>query len=208
MFPTEVLMAYLAAVLIVIVAPGPDNILAISRGLSQGRIAAALSSLGAGLGIMFHTVAAALGLALVLQASPIAFGVVKAVGAAYLLWLGYKAISSRNLISFTPAERQSLGWVFATGFLSNVLNPKPGLFVVAFIPQFTNPLRGPVPLQMLGYGLIFAVLTAIIFTVLGSFAAQLSAWLSRRPKAVAAANVGAGVTFIAAGLSILALGRR
>jgi threonine/homoserine/homoserine lactone efflux protein len=208
MFPTEILVAYLAAVLVVIAAPGPDNILAVSRGLSQGRLAAALSSIGAGLGIMFHTVAAALGLALVLQASPVAFWVVKAAGAAYLLWLGYKAISSRSLISFTPAEHQSLGRVFATGLFSNVLNPKPGLFVVAFIPQFTNPSRGPVYLQMLGYGAIFAVLTAIIFTVLGSFAAQLSRWLSRRPKAVAAANVGAGLTFIAAGLSILALERR
>ena len=208
MFPTEILVAYLAAVLVVIAAPGPDNILAVSRGLSQGRLAAALSSIGAGLGIMFHTVAAALGLALVLQASPMAFWVVKAAGAAYLLWLGYKAIASRSLISFLPAEQQSLGRVFATGLFSNVLNPKPGLFVVAFIPQFTNPARGPVYLQMLGYGAIFAVLTAIIFTVLGSFAAQLSRWLSRRPKAVAAANVGAGLTFIAAGLSILALERR
>jgi threonine/homoserine/homoserine lactone efflux protein len=208
MFPTEVMVAYVAAVLIVIAAPGPDNILAVSRGLSQGRPAAALSSIGAGLGIMIHTVAAALGLALVLQASPVAFWVVKASGAAYLLWLGYKAISSRSLISFLPAEQQSLGRVFATGLLSNVLNPKPGLFVVAFIPQFTNPARGPVYLQMLAYGAIFAVLTAVIFTVLGSFAAQLSAWLSRRPKAVAAANVGAGLTFVAAGLSILALERR
>lgn len=208
MFPTEILVAYLAAVLVVIAAPGPDNILAVSRGLSQGRLAAALSSIGAGLGILLHTVAAALGLALVLQASPVAFWVVKAAGAAYLLWLGYKAISSRSLISFLPAEQQSLGRVFATGLFSNVLNPKPGLFVVAFIPQFTNPARGPVYLQMLGYGAIFAVLTALIFTVLGSFAAQLSRWLSRRPKAVVAANVGAGLTFITAGLSILALERR
>ncbi|MBP8296723.1 MAG: LysE family translocator [Burkholderiales bacterium] len=208
MFPTEVLLAYVAAVLVVIVAPGPDNILAISRGLSQGRIAAALSSVGAGLGIMLHTIAAAFGLALVLQASPLAFWIVKAAGAAYLIWLGYKAITARNLISFVPPERQSLGRVFATGLLSNVLNPKPGLFVVAFIPQFTSPGRGPVYLQMLGYGVVFAVLTALIFMLLGAFAARLSNWLSRRPRVVAAANVGAGMTFVAAGLSILALDRR
>ena len=208
MFLTDILITYLAAMLVVVASPGPDNILAISRGLSQGRVAAALSSIGAGLGIMVHTLAAALGLALVLQASPFAFWVVKAAGATYLLWLGYKAISSRSLISFVPAEHQSLTRIFATGLLSNVLNPKPGLFVIAFIPQFTSQLRGPVYLQMLGYGAMFAVLTAIIFTVLGSFAAQLSSWLARRPKAVAGANVGAGLTFIAAGLSILALDRR
>jgi threonine/homoserine/homoserine lactone efflux protein len=208
MFPSEILAAYLAAVLVVVIAPGPDNILAIGRGLSQGRAAAALSSVGAGLGIMFHTVAATLGLALVLQTSPVAFWVVKAAGAAYLLWLGYKAISARSLISFAPADQQPLWRVFATGLLSNVLNPKPGLFVVAFIPQFVSTARGPVHIQMLVFGAIFAVVTAVIFTLLGCFSAQLARWLSRRPKVVAATNVGAGLTFIAAGLSILALERR
>ncbi len=208
MFPSEILLAYLAAVLLVVIAPGPDNILAISRGLSQGRLAAALSSVGAGLGIMVHSIAATLGLALLLQTSSFAFWIVKAVGAAYLLWLGYKAISSRGLISFAPSQRQSLARVFATGLLSNVLNPKPGLFVVAFIPQFVSTARGPVHVQMLVYGAVFAVLTAVIFTLVGCFSAQLSGWLSRRPRAVVAANVGAGITFIAAGLSILALGRR
>jgi threonine/homoserine/homoserine lactone efflux protein len=95
MFTTEILLAHLAAVLLVVIAPGPDNILAIGRGLSQGRMAAALSSLGAGLGIMCHTVAATLGLALVLQTSPLAFLLVKLVGATYLLWLGFKAIAAR-----------------------------------------------------------------------------------------------------------------
>jgi threonine/homoserine/homoserine lactone efflux protein len=89
-----------------------------------------------------------------------------------------------------------------------VLNPKPGLFVVAFIPQFVSVARGSVHAQMLIYGVIFAVLTAIIFTLLGGFSAQLSARLSRKPKMLVAVNVGAGITFVAAALSILALDRR
>ena len=208
MFPTDILMAYLAAVTLVVIAPGPDNILAISRGLSQGPLAAALSSIGAGLGIMCHTVAATFGLALVLQTSPLAFLAVKLVGAAYLLWLGWKAVTSRSLISSTPAAQQSLPEVFATGLLSNVLNPKPGLFVVAFILQFVSAQRGEVHVQMLVYGAIFALLTALTFTLLGAFASRLSALLARRPRVVAAVNVGAGLSFIAAGLSILALDRR
>lgn len=208
MFPPEILFAYVAAVLLVVVSPGPDNILAVSRGLSQGPLAGALSSLGAGCGIMVHTIAATLGLALILQTSPLAFWAVKGVGAAYLLWLGYRAITSRNLISFEATQQQSLRRVFTTGLLSNVLNPKPGLFVVAFLPQFTSAARGSVPVQMLVYGAIFAVLTALIFSLLAVFAAQLSAWLTRRPRVVAAVNLGAGVTFIAAGLSVLALDRR
>ncbi len=208
MVPLDVLAACLAAVLLVVVAPVPDNILAISRGLSQGRAAAALSSIGAGLGIMFHTVAAALGLTLVILASPAAFWAVKLAGAAYLLWLGFKAVTSRNLISFTSAAQQSLPRVFAVGLFSNVLHPKPGLFVLAFIPQFVSAERGSVSIQMLVYGAIFAVLTAIIFPVLGSYAAKLSGWLARRPRATHWLNFGTGATFIASGISILALGRR
>lgn len=206
MFPPEVLAAYLAAVLVVVLAPGPDNILAISRGLSQGWTAAAASAMGAGLGIMVHAVAATLGLALVLQTSPLAFWVVKLVGAGYLLWLGYKAILSRNLISLSPTAQQALKRVFATGLLSNVLNPKLGLFVVAFIAQFVSEARGSVHTQMLIYGAIFAAVTALAFTLLGGLSAQLCAWLSRRPKALAATNIGAGMTFVAAGLSVLAPG--
>lgn len=208
MFPTEILLAYLGAVLIVVLAPGPDNILAVSRGLSQGPLAATLSSIGAGLGILVHSVAATLGLTLVLQTSPAAFWAVKIVGAGYLIWLGVKALRSRSLISFKPAAQQPLSRIFVTGLLSNVLNPKPGLFVIAFIPQFVSASRGSVSAQMLVYGLIFAVLTAVIFSVIGSFAAQLARWLQRRPRVTDWANIGAGLTFIAAGLSILALDRR
>lgn len=208
MFPADVLVAYSLAAMLIVIAPGPDNILTISRGLSQGRLAAALSAIGAGLGIMVHTTATALGLALVLQTSPLAFWVVKVVGAAYLLWLGVKAIASRNLIAFTARDRQPLRRVFMTGLLTNVLNPKPGLFVVAFIPQFVAAERGPIVTQILVYGAIFAVLTALTFALLGAFAAQLSQWLARRPAAAAATNVGAGLTFVAAGLSILTLDNR
>jgi threonine/homoserine/homoserine lactone efflux protein len=208
MFPTDVLLGYLAAVLLVIIAPGPDNILAVSRGLSQGRVAAALSSLGAGMGIMVHTTAAAFGVSLIIQSSPVAFAIVKGVGGAYLLWLGWKALTTRNLISFTKTAHQPLPRVFTTGLLSNVLNPKPGLFVMAFIPQFVSAARGPVYVQMLVYGAIFAVLTALIFTLVGSFSAQLSGWLSRRPRAVTVMNMGAGISFIAASMSILVIGRK
>jgi threonine/homoserine/homoserine lactone efflux protein len=208
MFPIEVLAAYLAAVLVIVIAPGPDNILAISRGLSQGRTAAIASSTGAGLGIMVHTVIAALGLALVIQASFAAFWAVKVIGAAYLLWLGLKALTSRNLISLKPSTQQSLPRIFATGLFSNVLNPKPGLFVLAFIPQFVSVARGPVSLQMLGYGAIFAVVTTMIFSILGSYAAKLSGWLASRPRTTTWLNFGAGATFVASGFSILTLGHR
>lgn len=208
MFPTDVLLAYTAACVVVVLSPGPDNLLAIGRGLSQGRLAAALSAFGAGIGIMGHTLAATFGLSLLIQGSPQAFLVVKVVGAVYLIWLGAKALLAGDLISFAPAARLPLRRVWLTGVLSNLLNPKPGLFVLAFLPQFADAGRGPVQVQMLVYGAIFAVLTTLIFTLLGAFAARLAGWLQVRPRVVRGANVGAGLTFIAAGLSVLSLKQR
>ena len=208
MFPMDTLLAYVAACAVVVMSPGPDNILAISRGLSQGKLAAALSSLGAGLGIMCHALAATFGLSLIIQGSPQAFWIVKVVGALYLLWLGYKALVAGDLISFTPSAQIPLSRVLATGILSNVLNPKPGLFVLAFLPQFVDASRGSVPVQMLTYGAIFAVMTALIFLLMGGSASRLAGWLQVRPKMVKGVNVGAGLTFIAAGLSVLTLKQR
>lgn len=208
MFPIDVVMTYLAACLLVVLAPGPDNILAIGRGLSQGRMAALLSALGAGVGIMFHTVTAALGLSVILQGSATAFWIIKMVGAMYLLWLGYKALRSKDLITFTPAAHLPLSRIFMSGALSNILNPKPGLFVLAFLPQFVDAHRGSVPVQMLVYGAIFAVMTTVLFALMGGFAHRLAAWLQTRPRVTTGLNVGAGVAFIASGLTVLSLKSR
>ncbi|MFM2066411.1 MAG: hypothetical protein RLZZ584_1320 [Pseudomonadota bacterium] len=119
--------------------------------------------------------------------------------------LAYLAAVLLVVIAPGPDNSQSLRKVFLTGLLSNVLNPKPGLFVLAFIPQFVSAARGDVATQMLVYGAIFALLTTAIFSLLGSSAARLSGWLARHPRVGTGLNVGAGLTFVAAGLSVLAL---
>lgn len=208
MIPLDVLLAYSAACLLVVLAPGPDNILAIGRGLSQGPRAAALSALGAGVGILFHTVMAALGLSVLLQGSDVLFWVIKLVGAAYLIWLGIHALRSKNLIAFTPAAHLPLRKIFTRGALSNILNPKPGLFVLAFVPQFVDATRGSVTTQMLVFGGIFALMTTLLFALMGVFANRLAAYLQQRPRVTTGLNLGAGVVFIASGLSVLALKSR
>lgn len=125
-FPIDIWLAYTAACLLLVLAPGPDNLLAVGRGLSQGKTAAILSGLASGTGIFFHVTAASLGLTLLMQTSTAAFWIVKLIGAGYLLWLGIKVLRSRSLLSFHPATRQSLPSIFLTGFFSAALNPKPG----------------------------------------------------------------------------------
>lgn len=205
MFPLEIWFTYTAACVLLVLSPGPDNLLAIGRGLSQGKLAALISGLSSGAGILFHVATATFGLTMLMQTSSVAFWLVKLIGAAYLIWLGIKVLHSRSLISFEPAKQQPLLTIFLSGFLSAALNPKPGLFVLAFLPQFVDPLRGSVTTQMLGYGCWFALLTATGFALMGVFASNLSLWLRSRQRIVVGLNIGAGLTFIASGLSVAAL---
>ncbi|MGF1756619.1 LysE family translocator [Photobacterium sagamiensis] len=208
MFPSEVWVAYTIACLLLVISPGPDNLLAIGRGLSQGKLAAIISGTSSGAGILFHVLAATFGLTLLLQTSTIAFYIVKFIGAAYLIWLGVKVLRSRNLFSLEPAKKQSLKKIFSTGFLSAALNPKPGMFVLAFLPQFVNPSLGSVSTQMLVYGIWFALLTVVGFSLMGVFASKLSNWLKSKPRLVSGLNIGAGVTFVTSGLAVAFMRQR
>jgi threonine/homoserine/homoserine lactone efflux protein len=208
MFPIEVWITYTLACLLLVISPGPDNILAIGRGLSQGKLAACFSGAASGIGILFHILTATFGLTLLIQTSALAFIIVKLIGAGYLIWLGIKVLRSRSLINLTPTEKQPLSSIFTTGFLSAALNPKPGMFVLAFIPQFVNPELGSVTTQMIVYGVWFALLTAVGFSLMGVFASRLTGWLERKPKVINGLNIGAGLTFIVSGLAVATLKQR
>lgn len=160
---------------------------------------------GAAGGIIAHTVVATFGLSLLMQTSETLFWAIKLVGAAYLIYLGVNALRAKDLITIHKSRHLPLHKVLAVGFLSNMLNPKPGLFVLAFLPQFADAARGPVQQQMLGYGAIFAVLTFIVFTLIGIFAAQLSGWLVSRPTIANRLNTTAGLTLVGAGVLVLSL---
>ena len=124
-----------------------------------------------------------------------------------MIWLGIKALRSRALIAFSSQSHLSHRAVFLTGFLTNVLNPKPALFILAFVPQFVSPMYGAVELQTFLLGTWFALLAFAVFSLLGSFSSLLARWLEGCPRAIVGLNMGAGITFIAAGLSVLLLGR-
>lgn len=203
MFPSDIWVAYTVASILIVLAPGPDTLLSIARGLSQGWVAATVSAVGAGTGVLVHALAAALGLAWIIQTSTAAFTVIKLIGAAYLIWLGAKAIYRRDLVSLVPADRQPLPVVYLTGFLSDVLNPKIALFVLAFVPQFVSGERGSVPIQLLVYGAWLAMIVAIGVSLIGGSASVLSKQFLRRPRIIVGINVGAGLAFVSAGFSAL-----
>ena len=208
--PLQLQLLYLPAVLLCIASPGPDMLLSIARGLGQGTLAAWVSASGTTCGIACHSLLVGLGLTALLQASVTAFTVLKLAGAAYLVWLGVQAIRSHSLITLDAARQQSLPRVFMAGWMSNVLNPKVAVFVLAFIPQFVDPAAAPAMAraQIFGLGAVFAVLTLLAYGGMGAAASTIRRVLQLRPHWVRRLNVGAGTVLVASGLGVLALRQR
>lgn len=204
-------LLYLPAVAIIIGIPGPDMLLSLSRGLSQGRAAGCAHACGAGVGIMGHSLLAAFGVSALLTASQTAFWVMKLVGAAYLIYLGVQqwrsAATGAAPMTTKPAPLQV---VFMRGVLSNLLNPKVALFVLAFVPQFVLAGDGAAsPLvQMLSLGAIFSLLTIIAYSALGAAAGSVNRWLAAHPAYLQAVNRGSAGLFVASGAAVLLLDRR
>jgi threonine/homoserine/homoserine lactone efflux protein len=185
------------------VAPGPDNLQVLARGISQGRAAGLVAALGFAAGISFHTTLAALGVAALLKSSPMAFEAVKLAGAAYLIWIGIKAIRSKGLSSAHERPSQPLAVVFRQSVIGNLLNPKVTLFFIVFLPQFVNPHGGQsVMLQMFELGGVFMLQTVAVFSVFGLAAGMIGAYLKRRPKVGVWLDRLAGATFIGLGIRV------
>ena len=177
------LLLFLTASLVVIVAPGPDNILVLTRGVTLGRRAALVSAAGASAGLVTHSVFAAAGLSVLLARSSAAFSVVKYAGAAYLVYLGVRALSGRGrFIPERGAAPVGLWSVFVQAVASNVLNPKIAVFFLAYLPQFAGPATGGTTARLLALGLTFALLTWVIFSVIALFSGTFGAWLRSRPR--------------------------
>lgn len=177
--PAGQLMAFIAGGLVLNFAPGQDVFFAGACGIQGGPRAGALAGIGVGLGVLMHLAMATVGLGALVAAHPGALRAIKYLGAAYLLWLAWK---SWNAGPVDPSARGSVRpWnIIRRGFLSNALNPKPVLFLLAFLPQFTNPAWGPVWQQILGLGLIFAFTGTLVTMGYGIAAGYAGHLIGRR----------------------------
>lgn len=203
MIDHAVLPAYLATVLLITIAPGPDNTYIVAAAAARGSRAGVLSAAGMAIGMTVHVTAAALGLSLLLRSIPAALTGVRVAGAIYLGWLAVSTLRSARRAGITaraaPPDRQVLG----RALLTNLTNPKIILFFAAFLPQFTRPGHGPVPVQLLTLGLIFLVVGFGCDSIVGLCAGRLSAILARGTRAATRLNVVAGLTFGALALTLL-----
>ena len=155
------LLLFAAASVVLLVVPGPSVIYIVTRSLEQGRAAGLVSMLGVEVGALVHVAGAGLGLSAVLASSATAFSVVRYLGAAYLIYLGVQRLRRRDTEPLGAGEPLPRRRLFRQGFLVNVLNPKTAIFFLAFLPQFVDPSRGGVPLQVAVLGTCFVSLAVL-----------------------------------------------
>jgi threonine/homoserine/homoserine lactone efflux protein len=196
-------LLFVLASLLLIVTPGQDMVLVMSRSIAQGAAAGVVTAAGVSLGLVGHTVLATLGLGAVLRTSEWLFIALKLLGAAYLVYLGLTLLrtrSSERLVQAAP--RRSLSRLFVDGAVSNVSNPKIAVFYFAFLPQFVLPEATHPTLSVFALGLVFAALTFLVKGPVGFFAGLLSGWLRSRPGVLVGLYRSSGAVLIALGVKL------
>jgi threonine/homoserine/homoserine lactone efflux protein len=195
---------FLTTCLLLNLAPGQDTVYILGRSVSQGRNAGIASALGISTGALVHTVAAALGLSMLLTATASAFLVVKLAGAAYLVYLGSRMLFKKASAASIPPSFESAKFstIYRQGLITNVLNPKVALFFLALMPQFIAADTTNKFLAFITLGLCFVITSTIWCTCLAWFASLFSDKLRHNATFSDVLNRTAGALFIFLGVRL------
>jgi threonine/homoserine/homoserine lactone efflux protein len=204
------LAAFAAMSLLICVIPGPSVLFVIGRALAHGRRVALTSVAGNTLGSYVLVAAVALGIGPVVERSVLLFAALKLAGAAYLVYLGVKALRQRKALAFVPdgqgAPRGALR-TLGEGFAVGVSNPKTMVFYAAVLPQFVDRPAGHVIGQMLLLGLIFNAVALLSDSTVGLAASAARSWFARSPKRLSLVGGAGGLAMIGLGVTVAATGR-
>ncbi len=185
-----------------LLTPGPAVLYIITRSVAQGRRAGLVSVCGIEAGTSVHVAAATLGVSTLLMSSAMVFAIVKYLGAGYLIYLGVRTLRSPAPIHVQAhGAPQRLRRVFGQGVVVATLNPKTALFFAAFLPQFVDPSRGAIAMQMLALGGIFMGLAAISDSLYALVAGTAGDWLQTSRVVVQTARYLPGIMYIGLGIT-------
>jgi len=169
---------FLITAVLLNLTPGADTMYILGRSISQGKKAGIMSAMGISTGSLVHCIIAAFGLSMIIAKSAVAFSVIKYLGAAYLIFLGVKALmtKSQNEFEIEKIDKKKVNnrKIFVSGILTNILNPKVALFFLAFLPQFIDPNYATNSLPFIVLGLTFIATGTIWCLALALFSAKLS----------------------------------
>lgn len=203
------LAIFMIATLTLNLTPGPDLLYVIAQSIGQGRWAGIVSSLGIASGCLVHTFAVTFGITGLFLIIPSAYDVVRYAGAAYLVYLGIRVLTSQSKLPSSPEiKRRSLRSIFWQGVIINILNPKVALFFLAFLPQFVDRDASSVPLQMLFLGLMFITSGTVVCISVALLASGAGDWVRTRAGADGILKWVSGFLFIGLGLRLAFLDRK
>lgn len=196
-------LTFIAASMLLTLAPGPDILFVITQSITQGRKAGVATALGLCSGVTVHTLAAAFGVSAILQQSAAAFLVLKYAGACYLLYLAWQAYKEgKTVLSAQNVQKLDLAALYKKGILMNVLNPKVSLFFLAFLPQFVSPQAGNVPLQIATLGVLFMLQAIFVFTMVAVFSGSFGKRLFNNERIGKYVNIGKASIFALIGIRL------
>jgi threonine/homoserine/homoserine lactone efflux protein len=203
-------LAFGLASLLIIVIPGPSVLFVVGRALAYGRRTALLSVAGNEVGAFVVVCAVAFGVGAVVERSVLVFTVIKLGGAAYLIFLGVRALVRRGAHGGLQDDAAARGGWRAglDGFLVGVANPKTVVFFAAVLPQFVDRDRGGVPGQMFVLGLIFVLIAFVCDSAWSLAASGARTWFGRSPRRLRLVGGAGGLAMIGLGLGIAVTGRR
>ena len=210
MIPIETQLTFFLASVLLALAPGPDNIFVLTQSALYGRSSGIAVVFGLCSGLIVHSCAVALGVAVIFQTSAIAFSILKLIGAGYLLYLAWPGRLFGHLsneILDGNGDRINLWKLYRRGIIMNITNPKVSIFFLAFLPQFADPLRGPVSLQILYLGGLFIISTILVFGSIALLAGTLGKWLKKSTRTQIFLNKLAGTVFLGLALKLATTNR-
>ena len=203
MLPLETTVPFFAAALLLAAAPGPDNLFVLTQSALYGTAAGLVVVLGLCTGLICHTLAVALGIAAIFKTSAMAFTVLKYLGAAYLLYLAWQAFTVNPTEPNGPVRSEpNRRRLYLRGLIMNITNPKVTIFFLALLPQFADPTRGDVTVQLFALGALFILATIIVFGGVAIGAGTLRTWFSDSPRIQLRLNRLAGMVFVALALKL------
>ncbi|MEU3722322.1 LysE family translocator [Streptomyces sp. NPDC031705] len=212
MVSTDRLLAFAAMSFLLIVIPGPSVLFVVGRALAQGRRAALTTVAGNTLGGYVLVAAVALGVGTVVERSVLVFTTLKLAGAAYLVYLGVKALRGRGSLHAAVAEAAPRAHgglrTLGEGFVVGVANPKTLVFFAAVLPQFADRERGHVVLQMLLLGLVFNLIAVVSDSAWGLAAATTRDWFAGSPRRLSLVGGAGGLAMIGLGVTVAVTGRK
>lgn len=207
MIDVATLGLFLLAVLALFLSPGPNMAFVLAHGVAQGPRGGFAVAIGISAADLVHTLCAATGITALVAAWAPAFDLLRCAGAAYLLWLAAKAWREGTAATVGTAPPAPFARIVRQAWLNNLVNPKALLFFMLFLPQFVDPARGHITLQLVLLGGLLSLAALVFNTLLGAFSGQVGRWLQRRPGAARLQHRLLAVAMLGLALRLLMLDR-